>query len=147
MKKSTKIKIVVYSVAFLLPILGVMNCPNVDIESLEVKGCVVDGFIPRLYAQAYYALIMTSAYLVIPFVVYVFVVSILTKTIVKYVAKEELLGLYENKINIFNKKIDKLWLWIFFVVGILLIAFSPNALVYVAGLVIAIGSIIGILLF
>jgi uncharacterized membrane protein len=81
MKMSKKITLAVYFIAFVLPILGMMNCPGWN-EGSGVQSCIIDGNIFREYAELYYGLLLLSAFLMlIPVIIYVGFVIAVTKLI------------------------------------------------------------------
>ncbi len=90
MKKSKKITLIIYFVAFVLPILGMMNCSGWDEGSMTVSSCIIDGIICRGYANFYYALLLFSSFaLLIPVGIYAGIVIFFTKLISKRIDKTE----------------------------------------------------------
>jgi uncharacterized membrane protein len=91
MKKSKKISLaILYFIAFVLPILGIKNCPGWNEGSMAVHSCIIDGNIFREYADLYYAFLLLSAFLMgIPVIIYVGIVIFLTILILKTTYKSE----------------------------------------------------------
>jgi len=82
MKKSEKISLAIYFIAFVLPILGMMNCSGWNEGSMAVKSCVIDGNIFREYAEFYSGFLFISVFMMlIPVVIYAGVVIVVTELI------------------------------------------------------------------
>ena len=62
-----------YSLFFVFPVLGMMNCQGWNEGSMESKTCVIDGTIFHVYANFYYGFITFSSFMVfIPLLLYIY---------------------------------------------------------------------------
>jgi hypothetical protein len=82
MLKGSRIVFILYFVAFVLPILGVMNCDGWNAGSMAVATCAIDNGLFRSYANLYMAFLFFSSFLVfIPVLIYIVICILLTKFI------------------------------------------------------------------
>jgi len=70
--KKNLLRFLIYFIAFILPILGMINCSGWSEGTMEVSYCVKGGMFSKIYANFYYSLIFYSAFmLLIPLVIYI----------------------------------------------------------------------------
>ena len=83
MKKTTKIRLSMYFIAFVLPILGMMNCPDWN-ASGGYPDCFIDGSFFRLFADLCYMGIFISSFMAgIPILIYSIIILIIVEKICK----------------------------------------------------------------
>ncbi|MCK5588833.1 MAG: hypothetical protein KAI16_00800, partial [Candidatus Pacebacteria bacterium] len=82
MKKSTKIRLIMYGIAFVLPILAMLNC-SCEGEWGVVTSCFIDGSLFRTFSALCYMGLLISAFMAgIPFLVYIIItIFIIEKTV------------------------------------------------------------------
>ncbi len=84
MERTTKIKLVIYFIGFILPILGMMNCQGWNEGSGVVSDCIIDCILFRSYADFYYGLLLISTFMVlIPLGIYSIIVIFLANFLSK----------------------------------------------------------------
>jgi hypothetical protein len=84
MKKSRLFTLVIFSLAFLLPILGMLNCSGWNEGTGHVENCLIDAPFLRAYADFYYSFIVISAFVgFLPVGLYILVIVLITKFIAK----------------------------------------------------------------
>jgi len=67
-------RISLYSVFFILPVLGMLNCDGWNEGTGAVTSCVIDGSFFRSYANFYFSFITISSFtLLMPLILYVVV--------------------------------------------------------------------------
>lgn len=82
-KKIKIIRLTIYSLAFLLPLLAMQNCSGWNEGSMEVSTCMVDISILREFASFCYNILLISAFLAfIPLILYVLIVFGITELFV-----------------------------------------------------------------
>jgi hypothetical protein len=75
MTKKIKIKLFIYFIGFVMPILGILNCKGFNEGSMEVTHCFIDSNIIRSYANFYNGWLgISSFFLFIPIIIYIIVV-------------------------------------------------------------------------
>lgn len=80
MKASMKFTLASYCIAFVLPILGTLNCSGWNEGTMSVKKCLIPGKIFVDYANYVYEWLLISAFLAfIPVVLYVAAVIFFTR--------------------------------------------------------------------
>ncbi|MFT2112748.1 hypothetical protein [Marinomonas sp. 2405UD68-3] len=90
MSKGSRISFVLYFIAFVLPVLGVMNCDGWNTASMSVKSCAIDSGVLRGYADLYTALFYFSSFLVfIPILIYIGVCTLIIKLIRKIIGNNK----------------------------------------------------------
>lgn len=90
MKSKYIIRIVSYSILFVLPYLGMTNCEGWNEGSMEVACCTIDSKILRAYADFYFSFIVLSSFmLLIPVVVYILTGIGITEVIVRITEKRK----------------------------------------------------------
>ncbi len=90
MNRSKKVTLGIYFFAFVLPILGMMNCSGWNEGSMVVESCIIDGTIFRAYADFYYGWLLISAFMAgAPILIFIGIVVFLTKLISKRIDKLE----------------------------------------------------------
>lgn len=73
----------VYTVAFILPVLSLINCPHYN-EWNWVWVCFVEADLLRKYAEMYYGWLLVSVFtLFIPIIIYIVIVRLIIKLIHK----------------------------------------------------------------
>ena len=81
MSKRLSIKLVIYFIGFVLPILGMLNCSGFSLD-YSVSECYIDIGFTRAYAVFYYSLITIAPLIYfIPYVIYIAIVVILAHVI------------------------------------------------------------------
>ena len=93
MKSNKKIKIIrltIYSLVFLIPLLAMQNCSGWNEGSMEVSTCLVDISIFREFASFCYNILLISAFMAfLPLIFYVLVVFGITELLVFIIKKIE----------------------------------------------------------
>ena len=76
------LKLAIYFVGIILPILAMYNCSGFNEGSMAVDHCVVDHILIRKYASFWYGVVTISSFMfMIPIVVYIYIVHKLAKRI------------------------------------------------------------------
>ena len=102
MKKTTKIRLIMYGIAFVLPILAMLNCSFnwVGGGLMGVERCFIDGSFFRLFANLCYTGIVMSFYILgIPLLFYVIIITSVTETGIR-----QFFRLPEDKITILKRE-------------------------------------------
>ena len=93
MKSNKKIKIIrltIYSLVFLIPLLAMQHCSGWNEGSMEVSTCLVDISIFREFASFCYNILLISAFMAfLPLIFYVLVVFGITELMVTITKKIE----------------------------------------------------------
>lgn len=72
MGKKALLRVTLYFLFFLLPILGMSNCSGWSSRDMEVASCAIDFGLARSYANLYYDFVFISAFLIfVPVLVYI----------------------------------------------------------------------------
>ena len=89
-RKTKIIRVIMYSLTILVPLLAMENCSGWDEGSMEVSSCFVDISIFREFANLCYSLLLISAFLAfIPLLIYILIVIGITEFLVFIVKKVE----------------------------------------------------------
>ena len=89
-RKTKIIRVIMYSLTILVPLLAMENCSGWDEGSMEVSSCFVDISIFREFASFCYNILLISAFLAfIPLILYVLVVFGITELLVFIIKKIE----------------------------------------------------------
>ena len=89
-RKTKIIRVIMYSLTILVPLLAMENCSGWDEGSMEVSTCFVDISIFREFANLCYSLLLISAFLAfIPLIIYILIVIGITEFLVFIVKKVE----------------------------------------------------------
>jgi len=93
MESNKKIKIIrltIYSLTMIIPLLAMQNCTGWNESSMEVSTCFVDISIFREFANFCYSKILISAFLgFIPLIIYILIVIGITEILVFIIKKIE----------------------------------------------------------
>ena len=92
-RKTKIIRVIMYSLTILVPLLAMENCSGWDEGSMEVSSCFIDILIFREFANFCYSLLLISAFLAfIPLLIYILIVIGITEFlvfIIKRIEKKE----------------------------------------------------------
>ena len=89
-RKTKIIRVIMYSLRILVPLLAMENCSGWDESSMDVSSCFVDISIFREFANLCYSLLLISAFLAfIPLLIYILIVIGITEFLVFIVKKIE----------------------------------------------------------
>jgi len=88
MNRKRVFTLVTYMVAFLLPILGMMNCSGFNAANGAVQECYIDASFLRSYANFHYGWIMISSFIFfLPIIIYIILVIGLVRMINRFIRK------------------------------------------------------------
>jgi len=89
-RKTKIIRVIMYSLTILVPLLAMENCSGWNEGSMEVSTCYVDISIFREFANLCYSGLLISAFLAfIPLIIYILIVIGITEFLVFIVKKIE----------------------------------------------------------
>jgi hypothetical protein len=78
-----------YSLFFIFPVLGMMNCQGWNEGSMSSETCLINSSLLQAYADFYYALILFSSFmLLLPLVVYIVIAIWLSEVFGRKLAGE-----------------------------------------------------------
>jgi hypothetical protein len=89
-RKTKIIRVIMYSLTILVPLLAMENCSGWNEGSMEVSTCFIDILIFREFANLCYSGFLISAFLAfIPLLIYILIVIGITEFLVFFVKKIE----------------------------------------------------------
>lgn len=81
------VRIFVYFVGLVLPLLAMLNCEGFNEGSMAVKSCVIDSELVKAYASFYFGWITISSFMLfIPVFFYILFVHLTSKKLAKIVS-------------------------------------------------------------
>ena len=88
MRKKTYVKVIVYFLGFVLPILSMLNCDGLNEGNMAVTSCVIDSDLIRSYASFYWGWLAISSFMLfIPVIIYILVVVFIAKFTSKWTSE------------------------------------------------------------
>jgi len=81
-RKRILVRILIYFVGLVMPILGILNCKGFSSASMSAKNCFIDNELFISYSSFYYGFLVISSFMfLIPVFIYIGVIVLLAKIV------------------------------------------------------------------